>query len=214
LRSRLPKLCGIRRTLRALSSGLRAFPALVALVVAAPACGPSEARHEAGSILVAAASDLATAMPELAHAFTEATGIPTGTAFSAQVEAMRRMGGERYTMVSPYEPAMNDAIAKTLAGVGFDCVHAHGLNITDNVKLGDLTRQELRDHVLAAARPADVILVPCTNYAVGWVVDELEAKLGIPIIDSVLLAIWEGFRLAQVPTPVEGWGQFMAGHWN
>lgn len=150
----------------------------------------------------------------LCAAIEDRTGIPTGSAFLAQIEAMRLLGAERYVMVSPYVEDMNQAIAATLEAEGFHCVHAHGLGVTENIKLGDITRDELRDHVLEQARDADAILIPCTNYAVSWVVQELEDELGIPIVDSILLAIWEGLRIAGVPTPIEGWGRFMRQRWD
>ena len=142
----------------------------------------------------------------------ERHGIRAGSAFLAMIEVMQRNGYERYVLASPYEPAMDEAIADTLRGEGLTCVHSDGLGITRNIELGRLTREQMRDHVLRAVdgRGADAVVIPCTNYAVGWVVDEVERELGIPVVDSVLLAIWEGFRAIGHTDPVEGWGQVLA----
>jgi maleate isomerase len=60
---------------------------------------------------------------------------------------------------------------------------------------------------VAAARP-DTIVILCTNLRGGPLVDELEAELGIPILDSVATVVWNSLRLVGADSRrVHGWGR-------
>ena len=53
-----------------------------------------------------------------------------------------------------------------------------------------------RDRALAAAHPeADAYLISCANIAVFGVIEELEAKLGRPVVTSNQAVIWDALRL-------------------
>src|SRR5690625_4398354 len=108
---------------------------------------------------------------EMCAAIEQETGVPAGTGFLAIVEAMQALDVKEYALVSPYEQAMDDAIVDTLTHEGFRCIASPGLGITDNLQLGYRSDEQHRQHVREAARKANVLVVPCTNYAVSWVVE-------------------------------------------
>ena len=134
----------------------------------------------------------------LCAAITDRTGIPATTATLALLEALRRMDARRLGLVTPYPPDMQDAVAATLAGVGLEVrtttsVAATASNWELSLVEPSVIEQAIRD--VAVTRP-DAITVFCTNLAAADHVQAWEEAVGVPILDSVALAVWHGLELA------------------
>jgi maleate isomerase len=60
---------------------------------------------------------------------------------------------------------------------------------------------------VAKAKP-EAIAIYCTNLRGAPLAEELEAELGIPVLDSISTVVWKSLRLAGVDTSrISGWGQ-------
>ena len=63
---------------------------------------------------------------------------------------------------------------------------------------------------VAAARP-EAVVVHCTNFRGGRAAPELEAELGLPVLDSVAVALWGAVRAAGGnAAPLARWGRVFA----
>ncbi len=51
-----------------------------------------------------------------------------------------------------------------------------------------------------AAEGVDAVAIVCTNLAGAVLAPDLEAELGVPVIDSVAVTLWKGLDLAGCPT--------------
>lgn len=147
---------------------------------------------------------------ELCAAITAATGVPATTATLALLAALDRLGARRLGLVTPYPDDMHDAVAATLAGEGLQVVaSAHDGFTTSNWELASMPAERIADMVtaVAAARP-DAVAVFCTNLAAADRVPAWEAATGLPVLDSVALAVWHALELSghAGPRPA-GWGQ-------
>ena len=136
------------------------------------------------------------------------TGIPATSAVLALEEVFRRSGITRFGLVSPYLSDVQSRIVAEFRGEGFECVAERHSGLRDNFAFADVTAEALKAMVreVASQRP-QAISVLCTNLRGAPLVEELEQEIGLPIYDSVAVALWSALRMAKVdPTCIKGWG--------
>jgi maleate isomerase len=146
----------------------------------------------------------------LCAAISEATGVPATTSTLALLAALRLLGTRRLGLVTPYPADMHDAVARTLTGAGLEVVASAGDGFTtSNWELSTLSPERIGAMVaeVAAAGPG-AITVFCTNLAAADHVEAWESTFGIPVLDSVALAVWHALELSGYTGPrPAGWGQ-------
>jgi maleate isomerase len=144
----------------------------------------------------------------LCRRITEATGIPACTSVLALNELFGRLGVRRFGLVTPYLDDVQAKIIANYTAAGFECLADRHLGLRDNFGFSEVDADTLRTMVrdVAATRP-DTIVILCTNLRGGPLVAELEAELGIPILDSVATVVWKSLQLVGADTRrVRGWG--------
>jgi len=147
----------------------------------------------------------------MCDAITAATSTPATTSTLAQIEAFRALGIQRYSLAVPYVDEIREAIVKTYASAGFDCVQSAGLGISLNTAFAKVSHDSIRDLIRCANHPdAEAIVVVCTNFPAPYVVEEMERELGKPILDSILVTLWETLNLIDCRIPIPGWGKLLA----
>jgi maleate isomerase len=123
------------------------------------------------------------------HATTTATAIR---------RALDALGARKIVLVTPYSQAVTDHEADFLNAAGYEVIYAKGYALAGSDAYCATPPEVWRDRALAAARPdADVYFLSCANIAVFGIVEELEARLGRPVITSNQTVIWDALtRLA------------------
>lgn len=133
----------------------------------------------------------------LVRAIATRTGIAATTALLALLEAFERLGVRRYALVTPYADDVQEAIVAQLAALGFDCAAERHLGLAANFDFA-LTPRETTATMLrevAHARP-EALVVLCTNMDASALVPTMERESGIPVLDSIALALWGALRAA------------------
>lgn len=129
------------------------------------------------------------------------TGARSTTSTLAIDRVFREDGVTRFGLACPYVDAYRDRIVATFAREGYECVAARNSGLTDNYSFSriapDAIVAMLRD--VARARP-QAILTFCTNFPAAPLVAEMEDELGIPIYDTVTMAVWGALRVAGMDT--------------
>jgi len=127
----------------------------------------------------------------LCAAITQRTGIPATTATLALMRAFGALGAKRIGLVTPYLAEVQQAIAARWAAQGLDCVAERHLEDPGNYSFAAHTEATVARLVreVAAARP-EAIAIHCTNFRGGGIAADLEAELGIPVLDSVAVSLW------------------------
>lgn len=148
----------------------------------------------------------------LCAAITEATGIKASTSTIAFYKAFREKGWKTVALAVPYTEDITKQIAAEYTKQGFPVVGTAHLGIRENVEIGATGPEPIRALLREAAESKpDCIAVVCTNFNATDLVEEMEAELGIPIVDSIVVTFWEACRLAGVDPVVPGWGRLLAG---
>jgi maleate isomerase len=146
----------------------------------------------------------------LCAAIARETGARATTATLAQVEAFRLLGVHSYALAVPYLQSVSEAIQATYQRAGFQCVSSAHLGISTNWEFAYVDDATIRDLVRRSDSPrAEAIAVICTNFPAAWLVEELEAELAKPVLDSTVLTVWHSLRLLAVDTAIPGWGRLL-----
>lgn len=148
---------------------------------------------------------------------TAATGIPSTTAVSAMVEALRALKSRRIALVTPYSTVRTELMKESLLEHGFETVHS--VNRDFNAEHGDAREwfytNRQPPHVAyqmarEADRPeADTVLVSATNFRTLDVIDLLEETLGKPVITTNQAILWASLRRLRLWAPISGRGRLL-----
>ena len=147
----------------------------------------------------------------LADAIRNQIGLPFSTSTIAFYETFESFGWNRIALALPYADDVTRGIVAEYGRQGFAVTAAPHLGLRDNVDVGaaepDAIRRILRE---AAASKPDCIAVVCTNFNATELVEEMEAELGVPIVDSIAITFREALKLTGAWRPISGWGKVLA----
>ncbi|SIS12297.1 maleate cis-trans isomerase family protein [Williamsia sterculiae] len=145
-------------------------------------------------------------------AITDATGVPAVTATQAILAACRVFGVGALGLATPYTPDVVEAIVAEYA--------RHGVAVTAHAEWGErdnysFAMRPSRDVVdllrrAVAAGEVQAVALVCTNVDGTTAVDEVEAELSTPVIDSIAATVWWSLEAAGVPARIEGHGTLLA----
>ncbi|RDB42689.1 Asp/Glu/hydantoin racemase [Halomonas sp. DQ26W] len=145
---------------------------------------------------------------QLCDAITETTGVPATSSVLALNEILARTGVTRLGLVTPYLSDIQAAIVANYAAEGIEVMAERHLNDRGNFSFSEYDEATLAGLVreVAQSHPQAITLL-CTNMRGAAIVPALEQELGIPIYDSVSVAVWKSLRLAgEDTTSIQGWG--------
>lgn len=117
---------------------------------------------------------------------------------TAAVAALKALEAKRLSIVSPYI----DSVAAPLRGA----FAANGLEVSASVSFGEQVEAnvaridaasiiEAAEHVARQA-PTDAVFLSCTNLRTLGVIDQLEDRLGVPVLSSNQVLAWHMAGLA------------------
>jgi maleate isomerase len=134
---------------------------------------------------------------QLAAAITARTGIRATTAILALNDLLKRLNAQRIALVTPY---LGDVQAKIIANyrsAGFSCVADRHAGLQDNFSFAALAASEIEAMIMAvAAAKPDAIAIICTNMDATRLAPQIEARTGIPVIDSIACTLWGALKAA------------------
>lgn len=133
------------------------------------------------------------------------------TTTSACVEAIRQMGIQRVSVATPYGDYINERLRLFFEVAGFELINVVGEPSVKNersaVSIGNQDPQVILNFALSVVQPkADGVFLPCTAWRAIEVVEELERRLGIPVVTANQATIWHALRYMDISTPIHGPG--------
>lgn len=135
------------------------------------------------------------------------TGLPTSSTSFAFVHAAARLGLQRVAVAATYPADVAERFVEFLQVAGIEVVKLSSRGIITAAEVGTLGREQVLD--FAAANDderAQALLMPDTAlHSVAWL-DELEQRLGKPVLTANQVSAWEGLRLAGDRAAREGLG--------
>ncbi len=146
---------------------------------------------------------------ELCRAIEARTRVPACSSVLALAEIFRVTGVERFGLVTPYTDDVQAAIQANFRREGYECAGERHLGLSVNFDFSEAEPATLADMVreVAKSRP-QAITVFCTNMDGASLAEDLEREIGIPVYDTIAMAIWSALRVAGAdPGRVQGWGR-------
>ena len=145
----------------------------------------------------------------LCERITASTGIRACTTVLAYRDLFRRHGIARIGLVTPYRRDVQDRIVANWGSEGLHCVAERHLSLQDNFSFAEVPEAEVARLIEQVVREGcDAVAVLCTNMRGAGVAPRLEARLGVPIFDSIAVTLWACLVATGVdPARIEGWGR-------
>ena len=127
----------------------------------------------------------------------EAAGAPASSTSFAFVNAIRHLGLRRVAVAATYPADVAERFAGFLDHAGVEVVALSCRGIVTAAEVGTLGRDDVLGFVAANDHPdAEAVLVPDTAlHTVAWL-DDLEERLGKPVLTANQVSVWEGLRIA------------------
>ena len=140
-------------------------------------------------------------------------GCPGTSATHSILTACGKLGLKRVTAISPYPEEVDAAEHRFFAEAGVETIAGAHLGITDGFGLAEPSPDEILDLALGAWDPAsDGVIIACLNFRSHPMIDELERRIGKPVVTSTQATLWHVLRLAGVAAPIPGYGRLLREH--
>lgn len=134
-----------------------------------------------------------------------ATSLITGVIHALEAFKVRQI-----VVGSPYIDEINIMEKEYLEDQGFDILDIQGMNITNDADMVKVTPDFIKEFALSIDRQdAQAIFISCGALRSIDVVDEIEKKVGKPVIVSNQAMIWETLRLAGIKDVIDGYGSLL-----
>ncbi|WP_049911601.1 maleate cis-trans isomerase family protein [Natrinema limicola] len=145
---------------------------------------------------------------ELEERLTEAAGVPAVATARSVVRALEALDAERIAVVTPYTSDLDAKEREFLEAAGFEIASIDGGGLEANTAIGALTPDDAFQQVCEGVDLAalDAVFVSCTNYRSLAAVDDLESKLGAPVITSNGATLWDVGRVGGFERELDGPG--------
>ncbi len=136
-----------------------------------------------------------------------ASGCPALTTSEAINEALKVLGLRTLVLISPYAKATNLHEIAYLEEAGFQVIHDFALGLAGGQSYIAVPPARWQEIALENIRAdADGYFLSCTNTTMIETIDELEGRLGKPVVTSNQAALWACLKRLKISTPIAGLG--------
>ena len=143
-------------------------------------------------------------------------GAPTAQTTSlitAVLNALRTMGAKRVAVATPYLDEINRREADYMSAAGFTVTNILGLNLEKDSDMIRVEPEFLSDFAASVDTPdADTLFISCGALRSLDIIDELEQKIGKPVICSNQAMMWDALRRAGIVDRINGYGSLLRIH--
>jgi maleate isomerase len=142
-----------------------------------------------------------------------APGARATTLVTGVVRALRALQAQRIVVATPYLDEINVLETRYLQEQGFDVLDIQGLNIRKDADMVRVAPDFILEFAKSIDRAdAEAIFVSCGALRTLDVVEELEQRIGKPVVASNQAMIWDTLRLAGVEDEIDGYGRLFRLH--
>lgn len=140
----------------------------------------------------------------------KAAGVPAVAAAPSVAEALRFFGARRISVATPYPDWNNQRLRAYLEALGFEVLNVDGepgAAASGNQGINDRDPEEVVRFATKVCRPeAEALLCSCTAWRSLEAVDEIERRVGKPVVTSNQACVWTSFRKLGLRPEIRGFG--------
>jgi len=135
-------------------------------------------------------------------------GVPVTNPVAAARAALQAFDALRISILTPYSKIVNAAVLKCFQDQGFDVLNIEGFGLEDDIEMAGLPSAAIFEAGMQICdQEAEALFISCTAIRSASVANELEQKLGIPVVTSNQALVWHCLQLIDNPAPVSGFGR-------
>lgn len=141
----------------------------------------------------------------------QASGVPGSTTTSAVLAAFDAVGARTIAIGTPYLPEIDRRERSFFEQMGFSVAAIEGLGCPTDAEIGALPPDTLVALAERVDRPdADLVFLSCTSLNVAERIDEIEQRIGKPVVTSNQATAWHLLNdLGIAPAP-DRFGRLMS----
>jgi maleate isomerase len=110
-------------------------------------------------------------------------------------DALRADGVTSTAIVTPYLPPVNEGLRKYLAASGIRVEPLDSFLCATTAELGRISERQVFDLALRTVTPgSEALFIACSQLPTIGILDELRARLRIPVWSSIAATAWAGSR--------------------
>ena len=151
---------------------------------------------------------------EMLKTMQRASGAPAVATAPAVVEALRSLGAAKISVATPYPEWSNRRLRSYYEAAGFDVLNVEGEPTAakaGNQGTNDLSPESIVEFASRVCRPeADVLFCSCTAWRSFEVVQELESRVGRPVVTANQATAWAALKRVGVRRPDPSFGTLFA----
>lgn len=137
-------------------------------------------------------------------------GVPVTTPLAAAAAGLTDLGVRRVSVLTPYIDEVNALISDGLSEAGFDIVDFASFHLGSDEEMSAVTPASLLEAGLQADHVAsEALFISCTALRPAAVIDDLEQKLGKPVVTSHQAMLWHALACAGRNEPIAGYGRLL-----
>ena len=146
---------------------------------------------------------------------TQRTGIPVVTASSALKEALCAVGAQSVALVCHYTKDRFELLKRSFQADGVNLTAIESADVADPKQVNLIPTHEVyRLAREADSQDAEAICLLATDLRTFPILQQLEEELGKPVISTNQAILWKALRLADVKTPIKGYGSLLSGDFD
>lgn len=132
---------------------------------------------------------------EIANQIHDKTGLPAVATSGCVKKALKSIGVKRVCVATPYTTEVNNLEKKFLEENGFEVTSIKGLDLEENLDIGNTQRQSIIELVRKVNDDkAQAIFISCTNLPTIGLVNYLEQAMKKPVLSSNTATLWSMIR--------------------
>ena len=146
---------------------------------------------------------------DIARRITERTGKPATTTSTAMIEALRALGISRVCLASPYMPDVEQQFIRFIEAHGVEVLKSLSLCLKDGHSI--VPPENIRRLAESAdVEGAEAVFVGCTGQKLAEHINEMEARLGKPVLTANQVTSWHALRLMGIEPQLAARGRLFS----
>lgn len=121
------------------------------------------------------------------------------TPISAGFAALRALGADRITLLTPYDAQTTQPMVECFEAGGFALQAVSCLGLTDDRDMARISHASIVEAARAAVAPgSQALFVACTAVRAAGIIDRIENAVGIPVVSANSATLWAAARACGV----------------
>jgi maleate isomerase len=138
-------------------------------------------------------------------------GVPVTNPVTAALAAFAHFGADKISILTPYTEAVNLEMASYFEDHGIEVLNIAGLDYESDIEMTGIPPRDIADAAIGVCDDrADLLFISCTAIRSSMVIEQIEKRLGKPVVSSNQALVWHSLKLLDSDAVVTGYGSLFA----